>query len=187
MSDEDERHPAVDEEVLHPLDGTYVEMVRRLIQQQHIRLTHQRSRQERLALPLARGGGEGGVRIEPEVLEHRFHAGLHLPRMRSVERVMQAIEIAQGRLAGVGADVVARLVVSREQAPCVAEAEGDDVERRAFEIFRDLLLEAGDRYAGPADHLAAVGAHSAVEQFHDGALCRRRCGRGGRRAPLSRW
>lgn len=37
--------------------------------------------------------------------------------MRGVERVMQAIALAQSRLPGVNADVMARLVVPRQQPP----------------------------------------------------------------------
>ena len=96
-----QRRAAIDEELLHPLDRVDVEMVRRLVEQEHVGLAHERAREERLSLASARRGGERRVGIEAEVLEHGVDARLHLPRVGGVERVMQAVELAQRRVARV--------------------------------------------------------------------------------------
>ena len=82
--------------------GVDVEVVGRLVEQQHVGLPHERAREQRLALAPARRGGERRVGVEAEVLEHRLDARLHLPRVGGVERVMQAVELAQRGVARVG-------------------------------------------------------------------------------------
>ena len=73
------------EELLHPLDRVDVEMVGRLVEQEHVGLAHERAGEQRLALASARRVGERRVGVEPEVLEHRVDARLQLPRVGGVE------------------------------------------------------------------------------------------------------
>ena len=164
---------ALDEKLLHPLDRVDVEMVRRLVEEQHVGLAHQRAREQRLALPSARRGRERRRRrSRPRCDEHRVDARLHLPRVGGVERVVQAIELAQRGVAPLARDAMARLVVAREQAPGVAKPGGYDVEDRSVDVVRDLLLELGDGDSGLTDDLTRVGLHRAVEQPHERALPR---------------
>jgi hypothetical protein len=108
--------------------------------------------------------------LEPEVLQHGLDAGVHLPRVGRVELVVQPVELTERRVGMVGRHAHARRVVARQQPPRLAEPRRHDVEGRARDVRRDVLLEAGDRRAALAHHVAGVGGTRAVEQLHQGAL-----------------
>ena len=170
MRHEQQRHAALDEELLQPLDRVDVQMVRRLVEQQHVGLPHERACEQRLALAAAAGVRERRLGVEAQVHEHRVDARLHLPRVGGVERVVQPVHLLQRRVAAARRDAVARLVIARQQPSQVAQPLGHDVERAAAEIAGDLLLQPCDGDAGLAHDLARVGAHLAVEQLHERAL-----------------
>ena len=96
MRDKHQRSAARDQESFHPLDRIDIKVIGRFVQQQHIRLSHQRTRQQRLSLATARRLGERHVGIERQVLQHRLDPRVNLPRIGGVDRVMQTIKRAQG-------------------------------------------------------------------------------------------
>src|SRR5205814_1251575 len=77
----------------------------------------------------------------------RIDARLLLPRTGDVEIAVQSIELAQCRVALLGRHAMARRVVAREQITRRPEPRRDDVERRALQVARHLLLEP--RHRGP--------------------------------------
>ena len=78
-------------------------MVGGLVQQNHVGFAHQRTRQQRLTGAPTRGLFNMRLRIERQMLEHRFHANVQLPRIGRIERAMQAVEFAQRSLGVIGA------------------------------------------------------------------------------------
>jgi hypothetical protein len=155
---EEQRDPALDQELLHPLDRLDVEMVRRLVEQQHARLAHQRPRQQRLPLAPAGERRERRVGVEREVQQHGLDPRLHLPGVGRVERLVQPLQLLQRTVARIGADAQARLVVARQQPPGLAQPLGHHVEGRAVDRLGHLLLQPGDGDAALAHDVARVGA-----------------------------
>ena len=82
MADDDERAVEALEPFLEPFDRAEVEMVGRLVEQQHVGLLRQRPR-DRRAPPLAAAGGRGRpVEVDPELVGDRRG----LVRLRRVGR-----------------------------------------------------------------------------------------------------
>ena len=172
VRDEHQRCRAVDEETLHPFDRVDVEMVRRLVEQQHVGLTHERAGEQRLALSPARRRGERHVGVEAEVRQHRLDARLQLPRVCRIERVMQPIELTKRSVARLHGDAMAGLMILREQQPRRAETRGDNVVRRAVDVAWYLLLESRDGDPCLTNDVAGIRHDRPVEEFHDRALSR---------------
>ena len=91
---EQKRRPAVDEKILNPFDGVDVEMIRRLIEQQHIGLPNEGAGQQGLSLSPTRGVGKRGVGLERQMRKDGVDTSLHLPRVGAIERVVQTVEFA---------------------------------------------------------------------------------------------
>jgi hypothetical protein len=105
------------------------------------------------------------------VLEHRLDARVRLPGAGRVEPGVQALEVAQGgRVVRARGELLAGLVVAREQGARLAEPGGHHVEHGAGHVARDVLLQPRHRHAGLPHHLAAVGRLRAVEHLEERAL-----------------
>ena len=172
VGDEYQRRAAPDEELLHPLDRVHVEMVRRLVEQQHVGLPHERPCQQRLPLPPTRGGRELRVRIESEVLQHGLHARLELPRAGDVQLVVQ---LASSRSAASLCSTATRWLAAwyRDSSPpAVAEPLGHDVERRSGDVVGNFLRQPGDGDSRLPDDIPLVRHDAAVEQLHHSRLPR---------------
>ena len=156
MRHEHERGAAVDEELLHPLHRLDIEMVGGFIQQQDVGLPHECAREQRLSLAAAGRRLEWRIGVETEVLEDSVHARLHFPRVGGVERMMQAVELLERRVAGVLSDAMTGVVVASQQEAGLSQSRSDDVERGALDIVRNLLLEPTHGHAGLAHHVTTV-------------------------------
>src|SRR5215218_4012961 len=62
------------------------------------------------------------------------------------------------------------VVISGAQAAALSESGGDDVERRATDVTRHLLLESRDARARFADDASIVGRERGVEHLHQRTL-----------------
>ena len=143
------------EELLQPREAVGVEVVGRLVEQQHLRVLEQRRRQQRARLLAAREAVQRPVArqvLDPEPAPDLLGAGLGGPGLRrlgALERVGVAVEVAFVRAQG--GERLARL------AERVAEQR---VERR---LARGRLLrEVAD--AAVAGDRAAVGVLAAGQQ-----------------------
>ncbi len=172
MRHEQQCHAAVDEELLHPLHGRDVEVVRRLVEQQQVGLAHEGSGQERLSLPPAGRRGEGCIGVESEVQQHRLHLAVDVPRARGIQRTVQPVELAQRGLAPLRLHAMAGLVIARKQLARLAQPRRDHVEDGALDVLRNLLLQPRDGDTRLPGDAAAVWHQGAVEQLHQGALAR---------------
>ena len=163
MRDEEKRRIVLDQDFLEPLDRIDVEMVRGLVEEQHVGFAHERPREQDLSLRSAGRSRERCLGVEAQVNDDRVDARVDLPSVRRVERVVQAVEIAQRRRRRIRADAMAGLMVACEQKPDLAEPRGDDIEGRAVDVAGNFLLESRNGNAGLTNNLAAVGCYRAVE------------------------
>ena len=94
MADEYEGAAKLRQAAFEPFDAGQIEMVGRLVEEQHVRLSGEHAGECRLA-PLAagKGGGRGGG-IEPEIAQHGLGLmGGRAFRRRIIEHGLRAREI----------------------------------------------------------------------------------------------
>jgi hypothetical protein len=145
-------------------------MVGGLVEQNDVGLAHQRACQQRLTGATTRGLFDARLGIERQVLEHRFHADVQLPRIGRIEGAMQAVELAQRSLGVIRAHANRSRVILGEQAAAIAQPFGHHLKHRAGERQRHLLIEPRHRHAAQLHHGPAVGHLRAVEHLHERAL-----------------
>src|SRR5690606_27468210 len=99
--DEDDGAAIVEEELLEPLDGLDVEMVRRLIEQQNGRLGNERAPEQRAATPATGQRLEQRLGVEAQTRKDKLDATLHPPAVGIFERLLrggQRLETLRCRL-----------------------------------------------------------------------------------------
>ena len=77
---------------LEPADGVDVEMVGRLVEQQHVRLRDQRFRQQRPATPATRQLADLAVRGQSEPRDHELDFLLDPPAVLALELLLEPRE-----------------------------------------------------------------------------------------------
>ncbi len=147
VRDDDQRAVERRQEALEPLEALGVEVVRRLVEQQHVRLAEQRRGQQRAGLLAARQALER--RVARQVLDAQAPACVLDPRLRSP---------AAGRLdalerAPVGLQRV-RVRERTKRVPGRARRSAQQVVERAG---RRLLRQVAGAHAGGERDRAAVG------------------------------
>ena len=148
------------QEALEPREPGEVEVVRRLVEQEHVEAGEQ-DRGERRAGGLAAGqGAHLAVRAaaEPDVVEHRGRAGVEVlaaEREEAVERV----GVGAGELVLVGEPrgELVHLLLGRADAGAPREVAADGLAGAGLELLRQVADRAG------ADHPAGVGRLQAGE------------------------
>ena len=175
VRDHEQRAVEAGEELLQPREAVGVEVVGRLVEEQHLRVLEQRRRQQRARLLAAREAVQRPVArqvLDPEPAPDLLGAGLGGPRLRRLgafERVGVAVEVVAAFERAQGGERRARL------AERVAEQR---VERR---LARGRLLrEVADAAVArrPRRGRGARGRPAGAAA----STCRRRWGRRGRRA-----
>ncbi len=167
---EDQREAARGEVLFHPLDRFDVEMVRGLVEQNKVGLAHERAGQQRLTCAPARGLLDARFGVEPEMLEHRLHTDVQLPRIGRIEGAMQAVQFAQRRVGVIDAHANRSRVILREQAASIAQSLGYHLEHRPGQGQRHLLIEPRHRHAAQLHDSPAIGRLRTVEHLHERAL-----------------
>ena len=155
------RARVVGEEILEPRDRVDVEMVRRLVEQQEVRLRHQRPCEQDAAAPAAGEGVDDGVGGQAEAGEHQLDALLEAPAVALLEFVLEPARAARAPpRSHVSATPDGGVVVRHHEVAQVAEALGDHVEdrevgRTAARPDRDAP-RAGSAGARPSPNPAAA-------------------------------
>ena len=90
---EEERRATIDQKLLHPFHGIDIQMIRRLVEEEHIGFRDKSAGEQRLSFATARSRSKWCVGVEPEMHEHGLHARMHLPGVRTVERVVKSVEL----------------------------------------------------------------------------------------------
>ena len=95
MCDHQHRARVVGQERLQPFDGVDVQVVRRLIKEEHIGRRHQRARQHHPSAPPAREAADWGVGWQLQTREHHFHALFQPPPVPFFELVLEATHFVE--------------------------------------------------------------------------------------------
>jgi hypothetical protein len=165
------------EERLEPDDRFDVEVIGRLVHQQHVRLAEQHARHRHAHLPAARQrpdvAVDAGV-LEAEAVQHL--AGLALERVAAEVLVflLHLAEALQDRVHVVGAIRVAHGVLERfELVVQVADAAAPGnrlVQHRPARHLLHVLAEVADRGLARHRHFAVVGPFLADDHAEKGGL-----------------
>ena len=157
MRDEDEAERRRAQKFLEPLDCRNIEVVRRLVEQQHVGRTHQRLREQHAALHASRQRGEVGVGGKFQAFEHLRDAAIQVPPVLRLDLRLHGAECVE---------IVhfEEMVVVREQGAEIAETLCDDIEHAAVRILRHFLRELRDAHAALHAHLAVIGLDFTGEQ-----------------------
>ena len=151
MRDEDDGEVATHQEAFEPLDGGDVEVVRRLVEQQEVRLAHEGLAEQNPATLAARERGEGRVGLKLEPADH----GLDLRHARP-------------RAAGIADRVAApRGRRFRRLGAC---AFRHDVEHTAGSVAGEVLRQHAHAEPGLLVEDDLVRAHGAEEDPQQGRL-----------------
>ena len=172
VGDEEQRHVRFDQQGFQPLDGSDVEMVGRLVQEQHIGRHRQRLRQ-RQALLLATGkAADFRVRIEREAGDDALGLRLELPGAKRFELSLQHMQAGQQRLViGIALGQLMRdFVIIGEQGRGRPHAGNDGLEYRQFRIKGRLLGHIADTRAGLAPHRPVIERAKAGERRQQGGF-----------------
>ena len=145
--------------LLQPVDALCVEMVGRLVEQQHVGLLEQKAAQSHTAAFAAAQGGHGLVVGRTLQGVHRaFELAVDVPRVGGVEFVLK-FGLACEQRVEVGVRVGESLVHTVEFGKHVHDrlhALAHDVYHRLFRVESGILLEVAYRVAGREHHFSLV-------------------------------
>ena len=165
MGDEHQRAGPALEEALEPVDRGDVEVVGRLVEQQHVGRRHQRAGEQHAPLHAAGQAREIGVAIEVQAVQRLGDALVQRPAFGGLDP-----RLHRGQRVHVDGFGVDQVVVLRQRQADVAEAAADHVEHAAGRIGRDFLFQSRHPHAALAAHLAVVRLELAVEQAQQGGF-----------------
>ena len=148
----DEHHGAriVGEEVLQPGDCVDVEMVRRLVEQQDVRLRHQRPREQDPPAPAAGQRVDDGVGRQAQPGEDQFDPLLEPPAVTLLQFVLEPPEALERRVGRGFGDGHGGVVVRHHEIAQIAQPLGHHVEDREMRR-RAARPGPGAPRAGSAD------------------------------------
>jgi hypothetical protein len=133
VGDHHHRAAEIADQAFEPQDAVDVQVVGRLVEEQHLRLAHQRPGQRHPLDAAARQAADHRLARQPELAQHLLDALLEAPGLGILDPVLQVFEPRQGRLAGVIGHRQHRGVVIHQQLGHVAEAVGHRGEHAALE------------------------------------------------------
>ena len=136
VGDEEQRAAAARQRLLEVLDRVDVEMVRRLVEDQQVRVAHQRRGQQHAPL---RAGGQrlrAGVELEREVARRLVDARLDLPRGVAPRRAADLVQVRADGAGEVERHVLrqARHAQVRLRAPPSPESGASDALEHASSV-----------------------------------------------------
>ena len=165
MGDEHQRAGPVAQELLQPVDRGNVQMVGRLVEQQHLGLGHQRPGQQHPALEPARQPRELLVSIQPHAIQGGGHPLVQAPGPRGFDAGLHC-----GQGIGIHRVGMGQPVVFGQHAAQFAQAGCDHVEHAAAGIAGHLLFQPGHARAILHAHLAVIGQQLAGQYAQQGGF-----------------
>ena len=152
VSHEYQRTRIVREKCLQPDDCVEIEVIGRLVEQQHIRLGDQRPCEQHTAPPSARKRVDADIRRQLEARQHELDPLFDAPSVGPFELVLQAPQLLElGRRTFLG-QLDGRVVIARHEIAQVAKRVGDDVEDGATRRDGNILIEPGHAEARLGPH-----------------------------------
>ena len=156
MGDEEDRAGIGLEVLLQPADRVDVEVVGRLVEQQQVRLRHQRAAEQRAATPAAGQLAHLTIRGKREPRHDELHFLLEPPPVALLERVLQVPESLEIRGGVRFSNACRRLVVFRDEAAERAEAVRHFGKHRTLPHHRDILVQPRDAQTRLAPDRAGI-------------------------------
>ena len=170
VGDEEQGNAGFDQQVFQPFDGGNIQMIGRLVEQQHLGRHGQRLSQCQTLFLAAGQAADLGIRIETEALNHPLCLRLVGPGAARFEFVLQFGHALQQHLV-IGVDfaqLVRHLVVFSEQGGVFAHAGNHCLENRGLRIERRLLRHVADTDTGLHPDFAIVKASAPAPRRHRG-------------------
>ena len=144
VRDEDQRAAVADQELFQPRDRFDVQVVRRFVEQQQVRLADQRLSQQHSPLHPRRQRGEARVRVEAHFLKDSLDLVLQLPIFKRFDSPSRRIAFESRR----------------------RESHRDDFLHGTLAAERHLLNQPADADARPAQDLSVVRRQLATNELH---------------------
>jgi len=165
----DEQHGALEilQGFFKPGNRTDVQVVGWFVEQQQVRLGNQGLRQQDATTPAAGQFGEGLVGRQLQTAQGAVDQLLQAPAVTGFEVVLDVHQLVQ---VGIGNDVLAQVMVLREQFANTVQAFGDHVEHGPLVGHRQFLRQFADLEARCAPDGAVIGLLIALDQLHHAGL-----------------
>ena len=170
----DEQHAAAKtvEQPFQPFDGGEIQMVGRLVEDQHFRLGHQRLRQRHALAHAAGKRTDQRFRVKLQPLDRGLDARLHRPAVLRFQFGLQRLHRFQ-QLVVIGirlGQLVRQMMVGGDDLVQLAQAFRHRVEHRGFGIQHRLLAHVTDARAGLTPHDAVVQMRLPGQHFQQAGL-----------------
>ncbi len=172
MGDEEHAALVVAQQALQPLDRGEVEMVGRLVQQQHVGHADQRASQRHALLHAARKRADRHVAREIQAVQRGFDAVVEIPGVAGVDPLADGMHAFHQRIVVIAAQLRGQAVVFGQQRTPLAQARSDGLEHRLLGRKLRLLLDVGDLHALLHHEQAIVQARRAAENLQQRGLAR---------------
>ncbi len=170
----DEQHAAakIVEQRFQPFDRGKIQVVGRLVQQQHVRLGHQRLRQRHALAHAAGKRPYQRIRVKFQPLDGGLDARLHRPTvLRFQLRLQRLHRRQQGVVIGIRlGQLVRQMMVCGDDPVQLAEPARDLVEHRCLGIQHRLLADVTDAHAGRAPDDAVIQRGLRSQHFQHAGL-----------------
>ena len=163
-----EEHPTsiFEQLVFEPLNQLDIQMIRRLIEEQEVRVTHERSRESDSPLPPPRECPDTRVRRKVEPVDDLIHPLAQTPTITGVYLVLQPFHFPeQGLIISHGLRNMMELC---EQSPYLGEPAGNYVKYRRLRIFSEILREPGHREARFSPDITAIRHNLTLNDLEQG-------------------
>jgi len=164
-----EQHGALEilQRFFEPGNCTDVQVVGRFVEQQQIGFGNQSLSQQDATTPAAGQFGEGLVGWQLQTAQRAVDQLLQTPAVTGFEVVLDVHQFVQ---VGVGDDVLAQVVILREQLADTVQAFGHHVEHGPLVGYRQLLRQFANLEAGCAPNGAVIGLLVALDELHHAGL-----------------
>jgi hypothetical protein len=153
---EQQRAAILGQERFEPENRVEVEMIGRFVEQKHVGVGHERTREQDAAAPSARQRVDDGICRQIEARQHELDALFDSPAVALFEIVLKAAELVQQRRRAFVCELDRRSVITRDQVAQLAEAVGDHIEDRTSRGEWNVLFERRDAQTRRRPHQAGV-------------------------------
>src|SRR5690606_22902833 len=159
----DEQHGAAEilESLFQPGDGTDIQVVGGLVEQQQIRLGHQRLRPQHTTAPATGKLGQGLVGWQLQAAEGAVDQLLQAPAIFGFQLLLHMHQLLEVVIA---VDVLRQVVIARQQLANPGQPLGDHVEHGTLVGAWQLLRQLADLQSRSAPDLAVIRHLVALDQ-----------------------
>jgi hypothetical protein len=170
VGDEQHRAAVFAQQAFQPLDRGEVQVIGRLVQQQHVRARHQRHRQRDPLLHPAGQRAHLRIAAQAEAVERGLDLVVDVPGVGRIELDLQLVHALHDRIVVALAKLPGQRLVLGQHGLLLAHAAGDGVEHGHGRIEGRLLLDVGDLDALLHDEQAIVEFRTARDNFQQRGL-----------------